>query len=174
MSIRNALRGRLLRMWLKCSCFGFYWIADPVFYFFCFSVTPAKHRTPCWAHVLESYHNLPVPPSTHTRHSNYLLSSSCSFEDIVVSDLPLVLFSFSQMDALTGLLAVVKVLLGEHVELTVQPACLVPNKHKQKNVLIISTFSVLNKVHVWKRVLNTGWWQWLRFVIDSNEWSQRE
>lgn len=41
------------------------------------------------------------------------------------------------MDALHALLAVVKVLLSEHVKFTVQPACLVPKNQTHTNVLIV-------------------------------------
>lgn len=51
----------------------------------------------------------------------------------------------SQVDVLSALLAVVKVLLGEHVELTVQPACFVP----QQLSLALQTVQQLNlAVHV--------------------------
>lgn len=107
------------------------------------------------------YQHHPVTPSTHVRHSNYPFYFYSSIENTVnyflplsskyrsvstrgetsggVPNVPLMLFN-RQVDALSGLLAVVEVLLGEHVKLAVQPACLVPNTAKQTQTLIISTF----------------------------------
>lgn len=91
---------------------------------------------------LKSDQQTPILPSQpyHSCKTNYPFDFSSSVEHIVkyflsltskikkceaVPNAPLVLFSLL-VDALPGLLAVVKVLLGEHVELAVQPARLVP------------------------------------------------